>query len=142
VFSFFANAHNLDAITPDWLHFKVLTDATLEIQKGANIEYNLRLHGWKLRWQSEITIWNPPYQFTDVQRKGPYKLWIHEHKFAENDNGTLVEDVVNYAVPGSIFEPIIHRFLILPDLRKIFEHRRRKLSEIFGCRDPIVGPQA
>src|SRR5438105_4101409 len=73
VFAFFADAGNLDAITPPWLHFQVVTPQPMTLQAGAVIDYRLRVHGLPMPWQSEITIWEPPHRFVDVQRRGPYR---------------------------------------------------------------------
>src|SRR5579871_2259342 len=89
VFSFFADAHNLETLTPPWLNFEVLTPRPIEMRAGAKIDYQLRVHGIPLRWQSEITAWQPPSQFVDAQRRGPYRQWIHTHTFEEKNGGTL-----------------------------------------------------
>jgi ligand-binding SRPBCC domain-containing protein len=88
----------------------------------------LRLHGIPLRWQSEVTVWEPPYRFVDEQRRGPYRLWIHEHAFLQHHGGTLIRDQVQYAVPGGT---LIDRFFVRPNLEKIFAYRQEKLQEIF-----------
>jgi len=129
VFLFFADARNLELITPPWLRFRILSPGKIEMQAGCRIDYGLRLHGIPIRWQSEITVWEPPHRFVDEQRKGPYRLWIHEHTFEEADGGTWVRDRVRYAVPGGI---LIQRFVVEPDLAKIFEYRRRELSRILA----------
>jgi ligand-binding SRPBCC domain-containing protein len=129
VFGFFANARNLDLLTPPWLHFRIRTPGPIEMGRGATIAYELRLRGIPLRWQSEIAIWEPPYRFVDVQRRGPYRRWAHEHTFAEQAGGTLVSDHVVYAVPGGI---LVQRLLVAPDLRRLFRYRQAKLAEIFG----------
>ena len=129
VFHFFADARNLERITPRWLHFKITTPVPIEMRAGAKIDYRLRLHGWPIRWQSEITSWEPPYRFIDEQRRGPYKVWIHEHFFESLDGGTRVMDRVHYDVPlGSL----VQRWLVGPDLRRIFEYRKKKLLRIFA----------
>lgn len=129
VFRFFSDARNLDTLTPSWLHFKIVTPEPIEMRRGALLDYRLRLHGFPLRWQSQITAWEPPYRFVDQQRRGPYRLWIHEHRFVERNGGTLVEDNVEYATFGGV---LVQKLLVLPDLRKIFDFRRRKLAKIFG----------
>ncbi len=129
VFLFFANAHNLEAITPPWLHFKLLTLPPIEMKQGTLINYRLRPHGVPMRWQSEITSWNPPHDFVDEQRRGPYRLWIHKHTFVQCNGGTLIEDKARYAVYGGA---LIQNFLVAPDLKKIFDYRRHKLQQIFG----------
>ena len=129
VFAFFSEARNLEELTPAWLKFEVLTPPPIEMREGLKIDYRLRLRGIPLRWQSEITIWEPPYRFVDRQVRGPYRLWVHEHRFEERDDGTLAEDVVQYAVYGG---RLVDRVAVRSDVRKIFKYRRHRLQEIFG----------
>ncbi|UCG51449.1 MAG: SRPBCC family protein [Candidatus Latescibacterota bacterium] len=125
VFPFFAEARNLQSITPPWLDFRVVTPGEIELKRGAIIDYKLRVHGIPIRWQSEITIWEPPWRFVDEQRRGPYRMWVHEHRFEEKDGGTLVTDEVKYAVPGGA---LINRLFVARDVQKIFRYRTQKLK--------------
>ena len=100
VFSFFADAGNLELLTPPQLNFHILTPRPLEMRVGLLIDYRLRERGIPLRWRSEITAWEPPHRFVDEERRGPYRLWQHEHLFEERDGGTVAIDRVRYAVPG------------------------------------------
>jgi ligand-binding SRPBCC domain-containing protein len=133
VFGFFAEAGNLQAITPAWLRFEVLTPA-VEMRRGAVIDYRLRLRGIPLRWQSEITSWDPPFEFVDEQRRGPYRLWRHLHTFEASEEGTLASDRVEYAVLGG---RIVNRLIVAHDLRQIFTWRSRELQRIFGVVSPV-----
>lgn len=129
VFEFFSNPGNLDRLTPAWLKFEILTPTTSQITQGALLDYRLRIRGVPIRWQSEIAVWEPPCRFVDRQTKGPYSLWIHEHTFEERDNGTLVGDNVEYAVPGG---RIVQKFLVAPDIERIFDYRHKMLDELFN----------
>ena len=129
VFPFFADAGNLELLTPAWLRFHVLTPRPIEMRAGSRIDYRLHLHGLPLNWRSEITSWEPPRRFVDEQRRGPYRVWIHEHEFAERDGGTEVRDAVRYAVPGGW---LVDRLVVRRDVRRIFEYRERKLREVFS----------
>lgn len=129
VFQFFADPRNLDRLTPAWLQFKILSPANTAMRKGTLLDYRLRLHGVPIRWQSEISIWEPPHRFVDRQIKGPYKLWVHEHTFAAHGGGTLVGDNVEYAVPGG---SLVQKFLVAPDLAGIFAYRHKILEELFN----------
>ena len=133
VFAFFADAHNLEKLTPPWLHFKILNPGPVAMKPGAVIDYRLRVHGIPVRWQSEITEWEPPHRFVDSQTRGPYRLWIHEHFFSETETGTRVADSVEYAVLGGVW---VQRWLVAPDIKKIFDYRHAKLTEIFGTAQP------
>ena len=128
VFAFFSDAGNLDRLTPPWLHFRILTPKVTMAQ-GTRIDYALRIHGIPLRWQSEITAWQPPFRFVDEQRKGPYRAWIHEHSFAAHEGGTRVRDVVEYEARGG---ELVRRMLVAPDLEKIFNYRTEQLSRIWA----------
>ena len=138
VFPFFADAHNLDRITPPWLHFRILTPAPIPMHVGSIIEYKLRLHGFPIRWKTEIAQWEPPYFFVDQQIKGPYRLWRHEHTFEEKDGGTLIRDDVTYAVPGWFLEPLIHTWMVKADVQKIFDYRQEQIRNIFPAGEDVI----
>ncbi len=129
VFEFFGDALNLEAITPPWLHFHVLTPRPIAMRAGALIDYCLRLHGVPLRWRTKITAWEPSTFFIDEQLSGPYRLWRHEHTFTDVADGTLVRDQVDYAVPGGA---LAHWLLVKRDVRTIFKYRRDALQQHFS----------
>ena len=127
VFAFFSDPANLEQITPPWLKFKMLTTERLSIGRGTIIDYRLRLHGIPITWKSEITEWNPPNNFIDVQKKGPYRYWAHTHEFIESGTGTFVRDSVDYKVPGGY---LVDRLLVRKDIERIFTYRKSKLREL------------
>jgi ligand-binding SRPBCC domain-containing protein len=129
IFAFFADAHNLEKLTPPWLHFRILNPDPVEMKVGTLIDYHLRLHGFPVRWQSKITVWEPPHRFVDSQTRGPYRLWNHEHSFSAAKAGTDIRDSVEYAVMGGI---LVQKLFVAPDLKKIFNYRHAKLREIFA----------
>src|SRR4051812_21423155 len=129
LFEFFGDAANLEALTPDWLHFEILTPMPMQLQEGSLIDYRLRIRGFPVSWRSRINVWAPPHCFVDEQIHGPYRLWVHEHTFRAERGGTLVKDFVRYAVP---FDWLAHRWLVRPDIEKIFAFRTEKLQQRFG----------
>lgn len=129
VFRFFSDARNLEEITPAWLRFAVLTPGPIEMCEGALIDYRLRVRGVPLRWRTRIARWTPPHGFVDEQIRGPYRLWWHEHEFREVPGGTLATDRVRYAVA---MDWLVHRWLVRPDVERIFAFRKRALLRRFG----------
>ena len=130
VFRFFSDAENLERITPAELGFQIVTPTPFEIHKGTLIDYKLTLHGFPMKWRTEITRWEPPHLFEDTQLSGPYKQWIHTHRFTEIEPGkTLMEDEVRYRLP---LEPLgdIANFLIERQVAGIFEHRNKVVVDI------------
>lgn len=132
VFPFFADAHNLERITPALLRFRVLTPAPIAMHPGALIDYRLRLRGVPIRWQTEITAWDPPSAFGDRQRRGPYAEWLHTHTFTDEDGGTMIRDEVRYRLRGpAIVSGVVNRWLVAPDTRRIFAFRHEAIARIF-----------
>jgi len=132
VFAFFSQAGNLDKLTPEWVHFEILTPEPIEMQVGTILDYRIRMRGIPLRWQSEITVWEPCERFVDVQREGPYRSWHHEHSFQAHNAGTIIRDVVDYSVPLGGF---VHYWFVKPDLIKMFNYRQEQTEVLFG--DPV-----
>lgn len=131
VFAFFARAENLQAITPPWLHFRIVSVAPEPLQQGTLINYKLRVHGLPLRWISEIVEWEPPHRFVDLQRRGPYKLWRHEHRFEAHDGGTRITDIVNFALPLGLLGDLAYMLKVRSDVQSIFAFREQKIRSLF-----------
>ncbi len=132
VFPYFSDARNLEAITPEWLNFKIKSVSTPEIARGTRIRYRLKLHGMPLGWLTDIAEWEPPMRFVDNQLKGPYKLWYHEHTFHRVKGGTLIRDWVRFQLPMGKLGQWVALSKVRSDVEKIFEHRRVKIREKFG----------
>jgi ligand-binding SRPBCC domain-containing protein len=131
-FEFFADAFNLEVITPPWLHFRVVAPGPIAMKAGTLIEYRLRLHGMPIRWLTRIEAWEPGRRFEDRQLRGPYGVWHHSHSFAPHDHGTSMRDVVRYAMPLGPLGRLAHRALVRRDLERIFDFRRDAVAARFA----------
>jgi ligand-binding SRPBCC domain-containing protein len=130
VFEFFSDARNLEALTPTWLSFRILTPAPIQMAEGAVLEYELRWRFFGVKWRTEIASWQPPHRFCDVQVKGPYKLWRHTHSFRAVAGGTMMSDRVEYELPFGPLGTLAHALRVRRDLDRIFDYRR---SAIIGA---------
>lgn len=126
VFAFFAQPENLEALTPPWLNFQIITPGPIPMQQGTLIDYRLNLHGIPFRWRTEILEWVPQVRFVDAQLKGPYRLWHHTHTFEERAGSTLVRDHVVYSVYGG---SLINRLFVQRDVERIFRYRLERLKQ-------------
>jgi ligand-binding SRPBCC domain-containing protein len=132
VFPFFADARNLEAITPPLLRFRVVTPDPIEMRVGTLIQYRLRLHGLPLSWLTSIQAWEPPHRFVDVQIRGPYALWHHTHTFTPAAEGTVMRDTVRYAIGFGPLGELADRLLVQRDLRAIFDFRAQQVPRMLG----------
>jgi ligand-binding SRPBCC domain-containing protein len=138
VFAFFAEARNLEAITPGFLRFQLLPPVPQAIEAGSRIDYKLSLFGLPFRWRTRIAAWEPPYRFVDVQERGPYAQWIHTHTFEEVEAGTLVSDRVEYRLPLGALGEIAHPVMVGRTLARIFDHRRDRVAALLGGPPPSL----
>jgi ligand-binding SRPBCC domain-containing protein len=133
-FAFFADAYNLEALTPPWLRFRILTPGPIPMEKGATIDYVLTTHRLPVRWRTEIVEWIPGRRFVDRQVDGPFRLWEHTHTFEERHDGTLIRDTVLYRMPYGALGTIAHRVVVARDLGRIFDYRRDAVDRLLGGR--------
>ena len=131
VFTFFTAAENLEAITPDFLRFRILTPTPIQIHVGTLINYRLHLLAIPFYWRTYIEAFEPPYYFTDVQLAGPYRYWHHTHEFFAVNDGTLVVDSVDYELPFGLLGTVAQELFVRRYLERIFDYRRECLQALF-----------
>jgi ligand-binding SRPBCC domain-containing protein len=138
VFAFFADAANLEALTPAFLHFRILTPKPIVMRAGTLIDYQLTLFGVPFRWRTRIETFDPPgpgdtaASFSDVQETGPYARWHHRHDFRAVPGGTEIRDAVDYALPLGPLGVVAHALLVRRQLDAIFAYRREQCARRFG----------
>jgi ligand-binding SRPBCC domain-containing protein len=134
VFGFFADARNLEALTPPLLRFRVVTPEPIVMGKGTLIRYRLRVHRMPVSWLTQITAWEPPHRFVDEQMKGPYALWHHTHTFeALADGGTLMRDVVRWRVGFGPLGAVANRLVVRRDVEAIFDYRAQRIPALLAA---------
>lgn len=135
VFAFFSKPENLGRLTPKNLGFQNLTPSPINMKEGALIDYTIKIAGIPVRWTTLITLYEPPHRFVDVQLKGPYSYWHHTHTFLKTDDGTLITDEVQYALPFGILGNVIHELAVKHQLDHIFSRRGEIIQHIFSQSD-------
>lgn len=131
VFDFFSDARNLQAITPDWLNFKIEKFSDDPVKAGTLIDYSLTIKMVPVKWRTLIADWKVGQSFEDRMLKGPYKDWDHTHLFYEVPGGTLVSDRVFYRMPVSVLGDIVAALMVKGDVSRIFDFRKQKILSLF-----------
>jgi ligand-binding SRPBCC domain-containing protein len=132
VFAFFADAANLERLTPPALKFSILTPLPIAMRPGAIIDYRLSLFGVPFKWRTVIEVFEPESRFVDVQASGPYALWRHLHEFTEVPGGTLIRDHVDYELPFGPLGEAVHALFVRRQLEAIFAYRRRVIDGVLA----------
>jgi ligand-binding SRPBCC domain-containing protein len=133
VFAFFADAANLERITPPSLRFAIQTPAPIVMAAGTIIDYRIALFGVRFRWRTRIESFQSNTSFVDVQTRGPYAFWRHQHAFTDDGRGgTTMRDRVEYRLPFGPLGRLVHALFVRRQLARIFDHRRRVIAQMFG----------
>jgi ligand-binding SRPBCC domain-containing protein len=135
VWDFFSDASNLQLLTPPFLQLRPTNQPLKkEVYAGQVITYTVKpLLGIPFSWMTEIRHVDHEKMFVDEQRKGPYKLWHHQHHFEEIEGGVLMTDLVHYRLPGWIFGNLANSLIVKNKLQEIFSYRFNKINELFGA---------
>lgn len=130
---FFSSPSNLDAITPDELGFKIISEELGAMHEGQIITYKVKVAPliW-LTWVTEIKAVEEQKAFVDEQRFGPYRFWHHRHSFERVEGGVKMTDLVHYGLPFGPFGAIAHMLFVRRKLEYIFGFRREILEKRFG----------
>jgi ligand-binding SRPBCC domain-containing protein len=131
VFAFFSDPGNLSRITPQWLRFRIAGEPPRALAEGSRIEYRIRWGLLTLRWVTRIARWVPGVEFQDVQEHGPYRTWVHTHRFTRRGRVVLMQDHVDYALPFGVLGRLAHHLRVRRQLEAIFDYRRRTIQELF-----------
>jgi ligand-binding SRPBCC domain-containing protein len=99
---------------------------------GLNISYTIRWLGLPMRWTSVIAEYDPPRCFIDEQVHGPYRYWRHQHRFQSDGAGTLISDIVDYALPFGPLGRLAHAAVVKSQLLAIFNFRQQAVAELLG----------
>lgn len=135
--AFFSDARNLSAITPPQMRFTITTPGEINIQQDTHIEYRIRVNGLPVFWRTRIIDWTPMKQFIDLQLKGPYTLWHHQHVFEPTAaGGVWCRDRVIYKMPGWVVGRAVHATVVKRQLLDIFRFRRDAIARLLGQVSP------
>jgi ligand-binding SRPBCC domain-containing protein len=133
VWNFFSSPINLGMITPAKMNFRILSNSSeAGMVEGQIIKYKISILPLiTARWTTEITQVNKPNSFTDIQRRGPYSLWHHHHRFEAVADGVLMTDEVRYAIPLGWIGRIANAAFVERELNAIFEFRSQAVTSYF-----------
>ncbi|MEZ5305957.1 MAG: SRPBCC family protein [Pyrinomonadaceae bacterium] len=129
VFGFHELPDAFERLVPPWENVRIIQKA--EISKiGSKAILEQTLFGlFRQKWVAEHTVYEPPHLFVDVQVSGPFKVWMHHHRFVEFEGGTFLRDEIEFDPGFSIIGELGAKLLILPKIEKMFAYRHEVTRE-------------
>jgi ligand-binding SRPBCC domain-containing protein len=129
---FFATPKNLDKITPENVRFQIISDLPEKMTTGTVIVYRIKpFLNISFDWVTEISFLEEYKRFIDEQRKGPYRVWRHEHYFEPTDGGVMMTDKLSYDIGKSVFGWLAGELFVHKKVKEIFKFRYQKLEVLF-----------
>ncbi len=131
-FGFFSTPENLGLLTPRAMGFRIVARSGAP-GPDATIDYRIRVGPFGLRWRTRFEAWQAPERFVDVQERGPYRCWWHEHRFEALGGTTRMRDRVLYSPPCGPLGRLAQRLFLADQLGDIFAHRSLAIRLRFGA---------
>lgn len=126
MFAFHSDPHNLTEVMPPTLKLVSLkTDGTA--QEGRLIELHCRdwwiiPMSWTCRWRTV----QPPHLLVDEIIQGPFRVFIHEHRFESDGSGCVMHDTVTYQWGDSWWGFIVSETFVRAYLTLLFAYRHHR----------------
>jgi len=125
VFAWHARSGALQRLTPPWERIKII-DQSGGIEPGAQNIFKIYQGPIPIVWHAEHREYKENRLFQDVQLKGPFSFWKHTHHFIpDGDHACLMEDHIEYQLPGDPIGPFLGDRFVRSKLNKMFDYRHR-----------------
>jgi ligand-binding SRPBCC domain-containing protein len=94
---------------------------------GETVTWRARHFGVWFTMTSRITALERPHRFVDEQVSGPFRVFRHEHAFADVAGRTRMTDTLTIGSP--VFGRLVERVVLVPYLRRLIRRRNAHLIE-------------
>ncbi|HEY3965945.1 MAG TPA: hypothetical protein VGM05_15405 [Planctomycetaceae bacterium] len=132
VFDFLIRTENLLELMPADGTMRVIAAPDV-IQCGSRLEFQANAFGQSLDIIHEVTELVAPARVTEVQIKGLFKKWVHEHLVEEDVPGRVVAiDRIEFEPPGGMLGFLVTPRRITEQLESLFAHRHTQMRKILG----------
>lgn len=112
------------SLIPPWERASLVQEG--EIEDGAEVRLVIRLGPISVPWIARIEGCVPGRSFRDVQVRGPFSRWEHEHRMEPaGPTACWLEDRIVYELPLGALGRWLGGGLVRSRLKKMFEYRHR-----------------
>lgn len=130
IFRFHLDPKNLKLVSTPNLNLRII-EHTSPLQKNSEVKIKFDILPFiPIEWNLVVEDLIENELIVDVQTKGPFKYWRHQHHFKQLFDGTVVitdEIVYDAGLLGKVFAPLIKW-----RLNKMFKFRYKIIESLFG----------
>jgi len=100
------------------------------IGEGESVTWRGRHFGLMLQHTSKITQYEPPSFFQDVMTAGLFKSFEHDHRFQEQDGGTVMREEVRFSAPFGVLGLMVERLVLRTYLNRFLLERNKFVKQV------------
>ncbi len=124
LFEFHSDVRNLARISPSFPRFTVISDPKLT-EEGDLQRFRLSAGPFGVTWEARVVRLVPGRLVEDVQERGPFREWRHQHQIAADGEGSRLTDAIAFRLLPTIVGEFIEYWTIRPLLILSFKGRHR-----------------
>lgn len=118
----------LERLSPPWRAVRVLEHSG-GLEPGSRVRLSLRAGPLRLGWEAVHGPLEPGRFFTDEQVRGPFRRWVHTHRFVpRGDFACLLEDEVDWRLPVPPLGPLLAGRAVRRELARLFAFRHARTA--------------
>jgi len=101
---------------------------TGRVEAGDSVTWRARHFGLWWSLTSRVTVVEAPTRFEDIQERGPFAWFRHEHRFESTGNGTRMHDHWEHRSPFGPIGRVVDRLVLGRHMRSLLVTRNAALK--------------
>jgi len=116
-------------LQPPWSPVTLLSQRG-GVADGGEVELSVPILGpLRRRWLARHEGFVAGREFRDRQITGPFSDWLHIHRVRAEGTGCVLEDQIEYRLPGGALGRYLGQDLVERQLARVWIHRHRRLRQ-------------
>lgn len=132
VFAWHERPGALRRLLPPWRDVRI-RERTGAVRSGDRTVLDVKLGPFPVRWVARHRDYVEGRRFVDEQIEGPFRRWIHAHRFLPaEDGGSVVEDDVEFRLPAAPLSHLLLEGAVRRRLARDFRWRHERVRLDLG----------
>ena len=123
LFNYHARPGAFQRLLPPWERIS-LPSPVSPLQNHSQVTFDLRKGPLRIRWVAQNENVSPGHGFEDIQLRGPFKTWIHRHRFiGQGPEKSQLKDQIQVALPGAFLGNLMGQPMVSKQMKRLFWFR-------------------
>lgn len=96
---------------------------------GESVTWEARHLGVRQRLTAQVTMFDRPRYFRDEMTHGAFRSFVHDHRFEQRNDGTVMIDEIAFRSPLGPVGWLVDRLFLTRYLQRLLESRCQAIKE-------------